>query len=134
MAGHASITETSGKDSLVYVSATEVFGANAWTLAIDHSSITYSCFGDDYVGTFSGTHGWSGSITALHDNAAEVLHTAAVYDGTVALIVYPVNSAGTDYWSGSAVFSWGASASMTEATGESVSFVGHDALASSGFA
>lgn len=134
MAGHASITETSGKDSLIYVSGTEVFGANEWTLAIDHSTISYECFGDDYKGTFSGTYGWSGTITALHDNAAEVLHTAAVYDGTVYVEVYPVNSATTDFWVGYAVFSWGASGSMTAATTETVSFVGHDALTSTGFA
>ena len=77
MAGHASITEVSGKDSLIYVSGTEIFGANEWTLALDHSTITYSCFGDDYNGTFSGTYGWSGTLTAIHDNDAEVLHTAA---------------------------------------------------------
>ena len=134
MAGHASITEVSGKDSLIYVSGTEIFGANEWTLALDHSTITYSCFGDDYNGTFSGTYGWSGALTAIHDNDAEVLHAAATYDGTVALLVYPVNSVGTDYWSGDAVFSWGASGGMTAAIGETASFVGDGALASSGFA
>ena len=133
MAGHANITPVSGKDALIYVSAEEIAGSNEWTLAIDHSTITYACHGDDYNGTFSGTYGWSGTITALHDNDAEVLHTAAVYDGTVALLVYPVNSAGTDYWSGNAVFSWGASGSMTAAIGETASFVGDGALASSGF-
>ena len=134
MAGHANITATSGKDSLIYVSAAEIFGANAWTLALDHKTIAYNCFGDDYDGVFSGTYGWSGTLTALHDDAKEVLHTAAVYDGTCALLVYPVNAGGiADYWSGNAVFSWGASGSMTEATGESASFVGDGALASTGF-
>ena len=131
MAGHANITATSGKDSLIYVSEAEVYGANAWTLALDHKTISYACFGDDYDGTFSGTYGWSGTLTTLHDDATEVLHTAAVYDGTCALIIYPSNAAGAvDHWTGNAVFSWGASGSMTEATGESMSFVGDGALAS----
>ena len=58
---------------------------------------------------------------------------AAVYDGTVALLIYPDSSDGTTYYSGSAIFGFGASADMSSAVGRTADFTGTGTLSATGF-
>ena len=128
-----SITPTNGKNGLIYVSDTEIFGANAWDITIAHDATEYAVFNDEWKSNFSGLKGWSGSITALHDQATKVLATAATYDGTCALVIYPDSTDQTTYYSGSAIFGFGSSGDMSSAVGQTADFTGTGALTPTGF-
>ena len=128
------ITGKNGRNSLVYVSAAQLIGGTAWSLAIEHAAVQYASHGDEWQTTMSGLKAWSGSLTAWHDHAATVLYTAAAYDGLVALLIYPDRTDITAYYSGNAVFGYGAEASMDAAAGRSADFTGTGTLAATGFA
>ena len=129
----ASISATNGKNGLIYVSGTEIFGANAWDLAVPHDTTEYNVFNDFWKNNFSGMAGWSGSIAALADQATKVLFTAASFDGTVALLIYPDSTDITTYYSGNAVFGFGASADLTSAVARTGDFTGDGELTATGF-
>lgn len=128
-----SITATNGKNGLIYVSGTEIFGANAWDISMPHDTIEYNVFNDFWKKNFSGLIGWAGTITALHDQATKVLFTAAAYDGTVALLIYPDSTDITTYYTGNAIFGFGSSADMSSAVGRTADFTGDGELAATGF-
>jgi hypothetical protein len=127
------VTAKAGKNGLVYISATEIEGANAWSVSIEHDSIEYTHFGNTWKRNFSGLKGFSGSVGALHDHAADVLQDAAIADTTVALLIYPDRTDNTAYYSGSAVFSFSSEASMDGPVGRSVDFTGDNTLTVTGF-
>ena len=127
------ITPTSGRNGLIYVSGAELPGANAWSMDIAHDNIEYNVFNDLWKNNFAGLLGWSGSLTAILDISGQQLLAAAVAAGTVALLIYP-SLVTTSYHSGNAVFSFGSSAEMSSAVGETASFVGDGALTTVGFA
>ena len=127
------ITATNGKNGLVYVSGIEVFGANAWDISVAHDATEYAVFNDFWKSNFSGMAGWSGSITALHDQATKVLYTAAAYDGTVALLIYPDSTDISTYYSGSCIFGFGSSGDLSSAVGQTADFTGTGTLAATGF-
>jgi hypothetical protein len=129
----ANITAMNGKNGLIYVSGTEIYGANAWDISISHDATEYAVMNDDWKSNFSGLMGWSGSITALADQASKVLQVAAVYDGTVALLIYPDSADITTFYTGSAIFGFGASADLTSAVGRTADFTGTGALTATGF-
>lgn len=127
------ITPLSGRNSLIYVSGAELPGANAWSLDIGHDNIEYNVFNDLWKNNFAGLIGWTGSLTTILDSTAKQLIDAAVAEGTVAILIYPALVT-TSYWSGNAVFSYGSSAEMSSAIGETASLVGDGALTPVGFA
>ena len=129
----ANITATNGKNGLIYVSGTQIYGANAWDISVPHDTTEYAVMGDSWKSNFSGLIGWAGTITALADQASQVLFTAAAYDGTVALLIYPDSTDITTYYTGNAIFGFGASADMTSAIGRTADFTGDGALAATGF-
>ena len=129
----ASISATNGKNGLIYVSGTEIFGANAWDISISHDATEYNVFNDFWKNNFSGMAGWSGSITALADQATKVLLDAASFDGTVALLIYPDSTDITTYYTGNAIFGFGASADLTSAVGRTADFTGDGILTGTGF-
>ena len=123
-----------GRNSLLYVSGSQLIYGNAWSLAIEHAAVQYASHGDEWQNTMSGLKGWSGSLTSWHDHAATILYTAAAYDGLVALLIYPDRADGSAYYSGNAVFGFGSEASMDAAVGRSADFTGDGTLAATGFA
>lgn len=127
------VTAVSGKNGLIYVSATEIVGANSWSIAVEHESIQYAVFASEWQNTLSGIKSWSGNIGAVHDQAAKLLAAAAIADATVALLIYPDRSDLSTYYSGSAVFSYSSEASMDGVVGESADFTGHSTLTQTGF-
>ena len=126
-------TAKSGKNGLIYVSGTEIPGANAWSIAIESDAIEYSKFGDTWKSNFVGLKGWSGSIGALHDQAAKVLQNAAAATIVVALLIYQDRTDGATYYSGNSIFSFSSEASMDAAVGQSADFTGDGALTMTGF-
>ena len=128
-------TPLAGRNGLIYVSGTtnEITGANAWSISIEHDGIPYSKFGDTWEGTFSGIKRWSGSISALKDTAGKLLTNAAVADAVVALLIYPDNTDISTYFSGNAVFSFGAEAGMDSPITATADFQGDGTLAITGW-
>ena len=126
-------TVKAGKNGLIYVSGTEIPGANAWSISIESDAIEYSKFGDTWKGNLVGLKGWSGSIGALHDHAAKVLQDAAAAAVVVALLIYPDRTSGSTYYSGNAIFSFSSEASMDAAIGQTADFTGDGTLTPTGF-
>ena len=126
-------TPKAGKNGLIYVSGTEIVGANAWSISIESDAVEYSKFGDTWKGNFVGLKGWSGSIGALHDQSSKVLQNAAAATVVVALLIYPDRTSGSTFYSGNAIFSFSSEASMDAAVGRSVDFTGDGALTPTGF-
>jgi hypothetical protein len=122
-----------GKNSLIYINGSEVIGANAWSLSVDHEAAEYAVFGDDWKSNLSGLLGWSGSVTAWSDHDAKILQTAAVYDGTLPLLVYDDRTDNTTYYSGNAIFGFSSDAGMAAVVGQSASFTGSGELSVTGF-
>ena len=126
-------TPLAGKNGLIYVSGTELPGANAWSISIESDAVEYSKFGDTWKSNFVGLKGWSGSVGALHDNAGTILQNAAAATIVVALLIYPDRTDGTAYYSGNAIFSFSSEASMDGAIGQSADFTGTGTLSATGF-
>jgi hypothetical protein len=126
-------TPLAGKNGLIYVSGTELPGANAWSIAIESDAVEYSKFGDTWKSNFVGLKGWSGSIGALSDSAAKTLQDAATATIVVALLIYPDRTDGSTYYSGNAIFSFSSEASMDAAVGQSADFTGTGALTPTGW-
>lgn len=126
-------TPKAGKNGLVYVSGTEITGANAWSISIEADAIEYSKFGDTWKSNFVGLKGWSGSIGALHDQAAKVLQNAAAATAVVALLIYPDRTSNATYYSGNAIFSFASEAGMDGPVGRTADFTGDGTLSATGF-
>lgn len=127
------ITVRAGKNGLVYVSGTELVGANSWSVAIDAEAIEYSYFGKIWMGNLVGLKSWSGSIEAIHDQDSELLQDAAIATILVALLIYPDNTDVTTYYSGNAIFGASPEGSMDSPVTISSDFTGDDALTMTGF-
>lgn len=129
-----SITQVHGKRALVYINASEVTPGNAWSLEVEHEVAEYSGWGDLWKNNEAGLLAWSGNISAWHDQDGQILQTAAVNDGQLPLLIYPLRTDATTYYSGSASFSFGSESSMDAVVGQSSDFTGDGALAITGFA
>lgn len=126
-------TPLHGKNGLIYVSGTEITGANAWSLKIDTDKIDTPQFGDTWKKRVVGMNDWSGSITAWMHTDSKVLTNAATAGASVALLIYPNRNDLTDYFSGSAIFGSSMGAGVTAAASRDGDFVGNDTLTITGF-
>lgn len=123
-----------GINGLIYISGTELVGANAWSIAATRDSVEVLKFDDDWKSVVIGGGGWSGSINAWEQFDEQLLFQAATAGVLVALLIYPDRDDLTDYYSGSAVFGANSSASSTTAVAKDGDFVGSSTLAITGFA
>jgi len=126
-------TAVHGINGLIYISGTEIFGANSWSLAITTQSAEYIKHGDSWVDRKAGVGDWSGNLTGWHDQALDSLQDMAVARTALALLIYPLRSDLTAYYSGNAIFSFGSSSSTDAIVGISADFVSDGALAITGF-
>lgn len=128
------ITPKKGKNGLIYASGLELEGANQWAFNIETETIAYSVFGDTWESNFAGIKRFSGSLTALHDQAAKILQDCAMLDGTVALLLYPDRGDTATYYSGTVVMNgFGSEGAMDSAVGQTADFTGHGAPTLTGF-
>lgn len=123
-----------GRNGLIYVSGTEISGANAWSLNITQDSVETPQFADTWKKRAVGFADWSGNITAWMHNDSKVITTAATAQVSVAIIIYPVRSDLADYFSGSAIFGASMGGGAGAAIGRDGDFVGNDTLTITGFA
>jgi len=129
----ANITAMNGKNGLIYVSDTQIYGANTWSVDLSHDNTEYSVMDDAWKSNFSGLKGYSVTIGAVADQATKALYTAAAYDGLCTWSVYPQSNDITTYYSGSAIFGMGASGEMGSAVMRTATGVGSGTLAATGF-
>ena len=129
----ANITAMNGKNGLIYVSDTQIYGANTWSVDLSHDNTEYAVMDDAWKSNFSGLKGYSVTIGAVADQATKALYTAAAYDGLVSWWVYPQSNDITTFYSGSAVFGMGASGEMGSAVMRTATGVGSGTLAATGF-
>lgn len=122
-----------GKNGLIYISGTEITGANEWSINITTDSAEIGQFSETWKKRVVGQHDWSGSITAWMHADSKVITNAAVADVPVALLIYPNRADLTDYFSGNAIFGAQLGGGMSSAAGRSGDFVGGDTLTISGF-
>lgn len=124
-----SFTPKHGKNGLLYVSGTELPGANAWSVNIQSDKADIPIFGDTGARKVKGLHNDGGSISAWHDQAAKILQNAAQADEAVSFAIYPDRNTLDDYYSGNAFFNFSSEGSMDAGVGQSVDFECGDGVA-----
>jgi len=125
----------SGHNGLIYVSATEITGANAWSIDIEQASTAVVAFADDFTPRVVHAADWSGSLTVWDQNNSKTLQDAAVAGTSVALIIYPAGQTDQgDVYNGNAIFGFGSAGDTGSAVSNTASFVADDDLTITGFA
>lgn len=122
-----------GKNGLIYVSGTEITGANAWSMSVATDSVETPQFGDSWKKRVVGMNDWSGSLTAFQHADTKLLFSAATAGASVALLIYPQRTNLSNYFSGNAIFQFSSEGGVDAAVGGSADFVGNDTLAMEGF-
>lgn len=129
------MAEIHGVNGLVYVSGTEIAGANAWTLNIDTDILQPIAFGNSgWKSAIQGAKGFSGTINAYEQGDSKVLVDAATASASVAVLIYPTRDDLTSYYSGNAVFAANTDGNSTSVVNKNGSFTGDGALTVAGFA
>lgn len=126
-------TPLHGKNGLIYISGTEITGANAWSLNITQDNVDTPQFGDTWKKRAVGMADWSGNITAWLHTDSKVITNAATAGVSVALLIYPTRTDLTDYYGGSAIFGASMAGGVGAAIGRDGDFVGNDTLMIAGF-
>jgi hypothetical protein len=122
-----------GKDGLIYLSGTELLGANAWEINASPSTNPAPEFGDTWTKKTVSLLDWSGSVTAWDQGDEKVLFTMATAGVSVALLIYPTRDTLTSYYSGNAIFGVDSSGSTSSTVARNGSFEGDGALTATGF-
>jgi hypothetical protein len=122
-----------GKNGLIYVSGTELIGANAWSIDMGLETAEAPKFGDTWKQHVAGLLTWSGTISAWEQTDEQLLVQAATAGIAVALLVYPARGTLTDYYSGDAIFGASADGSTTSAVAKNGTFTGDGTLTVAGF-
>jgi len=122
-----------GKNGLIYISGTEVLGANSWSLSVPSDSAETPRLGQTWKNNVKGMRGWSGSISAWDMDDANIISDAANYDGTVILLIYPNRAQATEYYHGNAIFGMSAGGGVSAPVTQDGDFVGDGALGEFGW-
>lgn len=122
-----------GKNGLIYISGTEITGANAWALNIPTDKVETPQFGDSWKKRVVGMNDWSGSVTVWDHPDSATLQNAATAGVSVAIIIYPLRTDLTDYYNGNAIFEFSSGGDTGSAVSNTASFEGDDTLAITGF-
>jgi hypothetical protein len=124
----------SGKDGMIYVSGTELVGANAWEINSTGDFIEAPEFQDTWKKHVMGLQTWAGTISAWDQSDEKTLFTMATSGVSVALLIYPDSSDLTSYYSGNALFAASAAGSTTSPVSRNGDFTGDGTLVATGFA
>lgn len=123
----------SGNNGLIYISGSEIVGANTWSINIDVEMAETPQFGDGWKKRIVGHNDWSGSISAWDQGDDSNLQDAATAQASVALLIYPDRSDLASYYEGNAIFTFASEADTASPVGNSVDFTGDDSLTVNGF-
>lgn len=122
-----------GINGLIYISGTELTGANAWAVNIANDAEEAIQFGGRWKKQLVGGRGWSGSINAYDHSDSKIIANAATAGQSVALLIYPTREDLSDYYSGNAVFGMASGGSTTSSVSRDGDFVGDDTLTITGW-
>jgi hypothetical protein len=121
-------------NGLVYVSGSDLVGANAASISINTRTVEYITFGDTWVNNAAEISEWSGSLGAVHDQDAQLLQTQVTARTSVTLLIYPNRSDLTTYYNGSAIFTgFSHEAALGAAVMQTAEFIGTGTLTITGF-
>ena len=123
-----------GQNGLIYMSGTEITGANEWSLDISQPTFETPQFGDTSRRKVTLLSDWSGSVNAWLHQDSKVITNAALAGVSVALLIYPTRLDLTDYFSGNAIFSANLGGGVASGVNRSATFEGDDTLTITGFA
>ena len=123
-----------GINGLIYVSGTELAGANAWSIDSTVDAAEAPEFGDTWKKHVAGLLTWSGSLSAWEQTDNQLLFQAATAGASVALLIYPVRSTLGDYYSGNAIFAASSAGDSSSAVSKNATFTGDGTLTITGFA
>jgi hypothetical protein len=127
------MTARHGYRGLIYISGTELAEANSWSIQIQTDNAEVPKFGDVWKNRLAGMSGWSGNVTAWDDSSEKILFSAATAGTTVALLIYPVRTDLTEYYSGSAIFGMSSAGGVSAAINRDGDFTGNGTLTATGW-
>lgn len=122
-----------GKNGLIYVSATTLTGANAWSIDATMEAAEAPEFGDTWKKHTAGLLTWSGTLNAWEQEDQKLLFSAATANAAVALLIYPNRGDLTNYYSGNAIFGASSSGDTGSSVSKNATFTGDGALTVTGF-
>lgn len=122
-----------GFNGLIYVSGTEIAGANSWAVDISNESAETPRMGQTFKERVAGQNDWSGNITGWDQATADTLADAALARVPLALLIYPDRAVATRYFSGNAIFGSSHGGGAGAAVSEDGDFVGAAALTKAGW-
>lgn len=123
-----------GINGLIYVSGTELAGANAWSIDSSIDAAEAPEFGDTWKKHVSGLLTWSGSLSAWEQEDDKLLFSAATAGTSVALLIYPHRDDLTNYYSGNAIFAASSAGDSASPVSKNATFTGDGTLTIAGFA
>lgn len=122
-----------GINGLIYVSGTELAGANAWSIDSSIDAAEAPEFGDTWKKHVAGLLTWSGSLSAWEQEDDQLLFQAATAGTSVALLIYPSRNDLTNYYSGNAIFAASSAGDSASPVSKNATFTGDGALTVTGF-
>lgn len=122
-----------GIDGLIYLSGTELAGANAWALNVENDTEEAIEFGDRWKDLLMGGRGFSGNVAAWMHLDSKLIHDCAVSGNPQAFLIYPDFETLASYFSGQAIFGSNASGGTGGAVARDGDFVGTGPLSIYGF-
>lgn len=122
-----------GINGLIYVSGTELAGANSWSLQIDPDQVETVDMGSSWKDVHKGANGASGSINAWEKTDSKLLMDAATAAGAVSFIIYPTRNVLTAYYTGNAIFGASTDGGAQSAVSKNGSFTVDGTLTIAGF-
>lgn len=122
-----------GINGQIYVSGSELTGANAWSIDSTVDAAEAPEFGDTWKKHVAGLLTWSGSLSAWEQTDQQILFEAATAGASVGLIIYPNRGDTTDSYTGNAIFAANSSGDSSSPVSKNATFTGDGALAINGF-
>lgn len=123
-----------GINGQIYVSGTELTGANAWSIDSTVDAAEAPEFGDTWKKHVAGLLTWSGSLSAWEQTDQQLLFQAATAGTSVGLIIYPVRGTTDDRYTGNAIFAASSAGDSSSPVSKNATFTGDGALTITGFA
>lgn len=126
------MTNIHGINGLIYISGTELVGANSWSIDVSPDVAQQVAFGDEWKESLKGAQGWSGSVNAYHKDDSKLIVDAALAL-QVPLLIYPNRGTLANYYSGNAIFGASSDGNTGGAVNRNGSFTGNGSLTATGF-
>lgn len=122
-----------GINGLIYVSGTELVGANSWSIDATMEAAEAPEFGDTWKKHTAGLLTWTGTLNAWDQGDESLLFDAATAGASVAILIYPDRNDLNDYYNGNAIFGASSAGDSASTVAKNATFTGDGALTITGF-